>query len=93
MHSAWVVLIFFNTDFYRSVFSTYFLKKLFFRLSALYVFCPYDLEFNVIFEDFIENICVVIFYIGAKCSAILFSPKNLKIKLLVLTLYKLFVKT
>ena len=57
MLSACMVTILFNTDLYRSAFSTYSLKKLFSRLSVFYVFCLYYVEFSFIFEEFLENIC------------------------------------
>ena len=43
----------FNTVLYKSVFSTYSFKKLFFHLSVFYLFCLYCFEFDVIFVDFL----------------------------------------
>ena len=48
MHSLCVVIILFNTDWYKSVFSNCSLKKCFF------LFC---FEFDAIFWDFLYNIC------------------------------------
>ena len=62
MLSACMVTILFNTDLYRSAFSTYSLKKLFSHLSVFYVFCLYYVEFSFIFEEFLENICNYILY-------------------------------
>ena len=57
------------------VFSNYFLKKLVFCLSVFRVLCLFCLEFDVIFADFLYNICVNIVYIGTKCSVVLISPR------------------
>ena len=46
-------------------------------LSLLFLFfCLICFEFKVTFVDFLYNICVIIVYIGSKCSVILF-PSNI----------------
>ena len=85
MHSARVIIILFNTDLYRSAFSTYSLKKLFSRISVFIVFCLYYLQLNVIFEEFSEKFCVIYIFYRYQWFSILFSPSSLLIKLLVLT--------
>lgn len=73
MHSLCMVIILFN----RSAFSTYSLKNLgFFVFLCSMFFYLYCLEFSVIFGHFLENIFVIIFYIGTKCSRKLFSPRR-----------------
>ena len=60
--------------------------------SGVPCFCLFCFEFDVIGVDLLCNICVIIFYIGTKCSVILLLPKSFWIKVLLLTLYKLFIK-
>ena len=91
--SSCVVIIFFNMDLSKSVFFTYSFRKLVFRLSVFYDFFLLYFEFNVILVDLVCNIYVIIVYIGTKYSVVLISPKSFSMKLLILTLYKLSVKT
>ena len=42
------------------------LLKTIFGLPVFYIFCLFCFEFNVFFEDILENICVIIIYIGNK---------------------------
>ena len=44
----------------------------------VFFFFFFFFEFDVIFSDFLYNICVIITYIGIKCSVILFSLKGFK---------------
>ena len=52
--------------------------------SVFCIFCLFCLEFNIILVAVLCNICVIIVYIGFKCSVISFRT----IKLLVLTFCK-----
>ena len=68
-----VVIILFNAGLNNSAFSAYFFTEVF-RLSVFYFFCLLCFEFEVI--DFLDNICVIIVYIGTKYSVILFSQNS-----------------
>ena len=87
MYSQCVIIILFNTDFYRSAFYNYSFKKLVFGLYVFYVFCLFLFELDLVFAGFLHDICVIIIYISTKKrSLILFSPMSFSVKLPVLTL-------
>ena len=60
MHHLCVIIIWFNTDLYKSAFPTYYFENLVFCLSALCIFSLFCFELDVYFIElqYLSNQCL-----------------------------------